>query len=138
MVLAGPLALLLAPVALPPLILVFVQARNGTRVLRGHQAATLPLFMSACIGSVCLVLGAVVGLPGPTRQPPPLAEVPSDVQAGVSALVAAACIQAVAAGLLWPTARRLLRPSLDRVVGSALVVLAVAQVVALTVATRSG
>ena len=137
LVLAGPFALLLVPVALPPLALIFLQARSGTRLLRGQIAAALPLFATAVVASVALVVGAAIALPGPTTEPPPPADIPTDVRAGLTALLGAAFVQALAAALLWPTARSRLRPSLPRLVGLALCLLVLAQAVVLTVATRS-
>lgn len=129
---AGPFALLLLPVALPPLVLGFVQARSGSRVLRGRAASSLPLFISACCGAAALLLGAFVGLPGPVTDVPDLADASRDGLTGVGALTLAAVVQAVAAVLLWPTARRHVRIAPARLVVLALCALAVGQVVGLT------
>lgn len=135
LVLAGPLALLLIPVALPPMALLFVQARQATKVLRGHVEASGPLLVTACLAALLLLAGAAIGLPGPLSQPPGLRDVPRDVLLGIIGLVGAAGLQATAAALLFPPLRgrsREATPAGAGPVSVALVALAVAQVVVLT------
>lgn len=134
LVLAGPFALLVLAVVLPPLALLFVQARQGTRLLRGRSEAALPLFVAACLGALLLSAGVVVGLPGPTSDPPAPGDIPADVLLGLIGLSLAAVVQAAAAALLLPSLRA--RVSVRRgsvgLVCSALAALTVAQVVVLT------
>lgn len=137
--LAGPFALLLLPIAAPPLFLAYLQARYGTQVLRGHAAASRPLLVTAILTAVLLLAGAVVGLPGPTHAPPRLTEVPSGVLAGVLALAGAAAAHLLAVALLWQAARGTrTRRSAVHLVSLGLAALAVAQVVALTYPRASG
>lgn len=128
----GPVALLVLPAAVLPLAFVFLQARYGTRLLRGRADAARPLFAISAVGAVLLSAAAVIAMPGPTLDPRGLDQISPAVLAGILVLTGGALLETVAAVLLWPAVGA---PRVDRqrrIVGTGLAALAAVQLVVLT------
>ena len=71
----GPIALLVLPLALPPLALFYWQARAGLRVRRGRSSSAGTLAALSLVIVALLIPAAIVGWPGPTSDPVPISRV---------------------------------------------------------------